>query len=240
MDAFTHYSDVLLDGFINNDKSSDVIVRKYDILQDALQHHAIVNPEILFVGFNPWCLAMGSRHFQITQASDTVLQYLRSKNCNFDYYDLESDKPKKVDVVVAADEYFTFADSDQGQRSLVDRLAEVTNEMILTTLRDYKNQDFKDREFSQPIVIRGQGQQKIYLEHYDYDPRDKNASKSRLYVISDHATDIHGPFNRRNMYFKQLAKFSLDAGAKNFLVHKNLMYKSVIKKNYEHVITIKF
>ena len=37
-----------------------------------------------------------------------------------------------------------------------------------------------------------------------------------------------------------MAKFSIDAGANNFYVHKNLMYKSLIKKNYEHVITISF
>jgi hypothetical protein len=42
------------------------------------------------------------------------------------------------------------------------------------------------------------------------------------------------------MYFKQLAKFSMDAGASDFIVHKNLMYKSVIRKNYEHVISIRF
>ncbi|NBW58034.1 hypothetical protein EBR43_09720, partial [bacterium] len=59
------------------------------------------------------------------------------------------------------------------------------------------------------------------------------------YAISDHL-ETYGPFARRNMYFKQLAKFSMDAGAENFYVHKNLMYKSLIKKNYEHIITIKF
>ena len=49
-----------------------------------------------------------------------------------------------------------------------------------------------------------------------------------------------GPYNRRSMFFKQMAKFSLDAGGKNFYVHKNLMYKSLIKKNYEHVISISY
>lgn len=240
MDSFTRYSDILFNAFISNDKSSDVVVRKYDILQDALGHYDIVEPSILFVGFNPWCLAMGSRHFYITQVSENTVNYLRGKNCNVELYFTGSSDSKKVDVTVAADEYFTFADSDQHQRELVNQLAEITNSMILTTLRDYKNQDFKEREFSQPIVIRGQGQQKIYLEHYDYEYHDKNASESRLYVIDSDKSEMVGPFKRRNMYFKQLAKFSLDAGAKTFLVHKNLMYKSVIKKNYEHVITIKF
>jgi hypothetical protein len=50
----------------------------------------------------------------------------------------------------------------------------------------------------------------------------------------------HGPFQRRTMFFKQMAKYTKDAGAVDFMVHKNLMYKSLIKKNYEHVISIKF
>ena len=50
----------------------------------------------------------------------------------------------------------------------------------------------------------------------------------------------NGPYLRRALYFKQLAKFSHDAGAVGFNVHKNLMYKSLIKKNYEHVISIRF
>ena len=50
----------------------------------------------------------------------------------------------------------------------------------------------------------------------------------------------YGVFERRTMFFKQLAKFSMDAGAMNFLVHKNIMYKSALKKNYEHVVSIQF
>jgi hypothetical protein len=46
--------------------------------------------------------------------------------------------------------------------------------------------------------------------------------------------------HRKTMYFKQMAKFCMDTGATDFLVHKNLMYKSLIKKNYEHVISVRF
>ena len=68
---------------------------------------------------------------------------------------------------------------------------------------------------------------------------DKNAYTGTIYEVSTQM-QVYGPFHRRNMYFKQLAKFSLDNAAVNFYVHKNIMYKSTIKKNYEHIITIKF
>jgi len=58
--------------------------------------------------------------------------------------------------------------------------------------------------------------------------------------LSGMTSACRGIYNRRTLFFKQLAKFTMDAGASNFLVHKNLMYKSLIKKNYEHVISIHF
>lgn len=239
MSAFIQYSNILLDGFSSNPKSFDVINKKRDLLEDVLDYYGANTDSVLFVGFSPWCLALDRQAFTITQVSDTVLAYLTQQGCNFQYKKFADLEPKQYKIVIAADEYFTFADSDQEQRCLVDQLAGFASNILVTTLRDYKNQDFKDREFSHPIMIRG-NTNKIFLEHHDYDIRDKNASTSRTYVIDGESSKVHGPFARRNMYFKQLAKFCLDAGATNFYVHKHLMYKSVIKKNYEHVITIKF
>jgi len=242
MSSFKQYNNVLLDGFVNNAKSREVVDKKYDLLTKILAHDQLNSQNILFVGFSPWCLSLELDHFTITEVDHNVVDFLSSKSANCipaDLSDLIS-QGKKFDVVVAVEEYFTFANTDEEQRNLVNDLAQLTNQLLITTLRDYKNQDFKDREFSQPIMIRGQNENKIYLDHYDYDLIDKNASLSRTFVINDAGSTMYGPFERRNMYFKQLAKFSIDAGAKNFYVHKNLMYKSVIKKNYEHVITIKF
>ena len=81
---------------------------------------------------------------------------------------------------------------------------------------------------------------KIFLEYHDYDYNDKNAWKTTVHEMTGLDSKVTGPFARRSMYFKQMAKFSIDAGAKEFYVHKNLMYKSLIKKNYEHVISISF
>jgi hypothetical protein len=42
------------------------------------------------------------------------------------------------------------------------------------------------------------------------------------------------------MYFKQLAKFSTDAGAKSFQVDKKLMYKPLFSKAFEYIVYISF
>ena len=243
MKSFTQYSDIILDGFASNPKYQDIISKKRDLLNDILGHYDLDNKTILFVGFSPWCLCPEITNFTITNVSDRVADFLANRDCKFSKFDLAElvKSNNKFDIVIATDEYFTFAGSDSEQREMVDQLATLTKEVLITTLRDYKNQDFKDREFSQPIMIRGTERNKIFLEHFDYDLRDKNLSSHRIFSIdTKNNSVIHGPYERRNMYFKQLAKFSMDAGAKEFYVHKNLMYKSVIKKNYEHVITIKF
>ena len=76
---------------------------------------------------------------------------------------------------------------------------------------------------------------------FKFEVRDAE-TRSTVYEITNPGNEmtVYGEFDRRTMFFKQLAKFSMDAGAVNFLVHKNLMYKSPIKKNYEHVVSIQF
>lgn len=240
MISFTQYSDVLFNGFVNNQRSADVLSKKQNILDEILHYYDLTaNDNMLFVGFNPWMLTMGSIPFRAAHISEEIQEYLNSHGCVYDLIDLDNIEPKSSTIAVACDEYFTFAETDEDQKYLVQQLANAVDGIIITTLRDYKNQDFKDKEFSQPILINGTDKNRIYLEHYQYDMVDKNAYTGTIYEVSTQM-QVYGPFHRRNMYFKQLAKFSLDNAAVNFYVHKNIMYKSTIKKNYEHIITIKF
>jgi hypothetical protein len=149
---------------------------------------------------------------------------------------------KQFEVVVAVDEYFTYATTDQNQKDLVGQICNLATDYVITTLRDYKNQDYKDREFSQPSIVRNTDESVVFLESHTWSTRDRNSWDSTIYAIDQQrrALATYGEFARRTMYFKQLANFSTVAGAEDFTVHKNLMYKGLIKKNYEHVITITF
>ena len=141
---------------------------------------------------------------------------------------------------MALDEYFTFAKTDQEQKNNVEELSKLVSEYMITTCKDYKNQEFKDREFSVPALVRSKNDCHVYLEFHDADVHDRNSWKTNVYEIVGNKMNFSGPFDRRALFFKQLAKFTSDAGAEGFSVHKNLMYKSLIKKNYEHVISIRF
>ena len=103
-----------------------------------------------------------------------------------------------------------------------------------------KNQDFKEREYSQPAIIKNNNTLTAFTEIHNWDTKDKNVWNTAVYQLSDMQSQCKGIFTRRSLFFKQLAKFSMDNGATDFLVHKNLMYKSLIKKNYEHGISICF
>lgn len=241
--SFAKYTDALLSALQFNPKKEEVVARKQEILDGVYQLENLEPISILFVGFNPAILSCRADIIAVTEISEQALQYLDNFGVNYVYIDPTelSKNKKKFQVVIAMDEYFTFARSDQDQQDAIARICNMASKFVISTVRDYKNQDFKDREFSLPIMVRNGQENKIFVESHDWDLKDRTRWNTRLFEIgSNDAMTTYGVFERRTMFFKQLAKFSMDAGAVNFLVHKNLMYKSLIKKNYEHVISIQF
>jgi flagellar basal body-associated protein FliL len=240
--SFERYNDILLDAYVHSKLAGEQSAKKKDLLIEIFQHNRCLMDNVLYVGFGSWLLDVPNTHVTITEISQQVRDYLTEQGVNFQYIPLAelSTNRKQFDAVVAMDEYFTFATNDKEQRDKVDQLSELAKQFIVTTLRDYKNQDFKERDFSYPVSINTGDYKRIYLEQYEFDQEDRNSSLGTSYTITDDGVIVIGPFGRRNMFFKQLAKFGMDAGARNFIVHKNVMYKSTVKRNYEHIITIKF
>jgi len=240
--TFATYTEASLNAFKFNPKSQEVLERKREILSSIAQHHGSSPTSVLFYGFSPLMLISSAKMIAVTDITDEIKKFLDTAGIKYVYIkeaDLK-DYKKQFDWVIASDEYFTFASTEQVQLDKVQAVADLTKSVIVTTLRDYKNQDFRDREFSQPLAVRNGRDSKIFLEYHDYDYTDKNSWKTTVHEMTGSDSKVIGPFSRRSMFFKQMAKFSIDAGAREFYVHKNLMYKSLIKKNYEHVISISF
>ena len=242
--TFTNYTDAVLSALTFNPKFADVVSRKQEILDGVYRTENLEPQSILFVGFNPAILSCRAPTIAVTEISDTALSFLSEQKVKF-LHILPADLSKyhkQFDCVVAMDEYFTFAETDLDQQSKIFKMCDLATAFVISTVRDYKNQDFKDRDFSQPIMVRNGTDTRIFVESHNWDLRDRTLWSSMVYEINEPAkgTVTYGAFARRTMFFKQLAKFSMDAGAVNFLVHKNLMYKSLIKRNYEHVVSIQF
>jgi hypothetical protein len=239
---FATYTEASLDAFKFNPKSQELLDRKKEIFSSIANHHGNKPKNILFYGFSPLMLICDTTSITVTDITTEIKKVLDETGIKYEYIkeDGLSQHRKGFDWVVATDEYFTFAETEQEQINKIKILADLAKSVIVTTLRDYKNQDFRDREFSQPLAVRKGNDSKIFLEFHDYDYNDKNSWETAVYELLADQTSMKGQFSRRSMFFKQMAKFSMDAGAKIFYVHKNLMYKSLIKKNYEHVISISF
>jgi len=242
--TFSDYTDAVLAALQHNPRLDDVVARKQEILDGVYRTENLEPTSVLFVGFNPAILSCRAKTLAVTEISIVARQFLDNQGIKYVYIapsEIASYR-KKFQCVVAMDEYFTFADSDQDQQDKIAKICSLATAFVISTIRDYKNQDFKDREFSQPIMVRNSGSNKMYIESHDWDLKDRTLWTSTVFEIDDpeNSMSVYGKFQRRTMFFKQLAKFSMDAGAVNFLVHKNLMYKSLIKKNYEHVVSIQF
>jgi hypothetical protein len=240
---FIDYSEIAYNAFGFSSKQQETAKRKQDIIDTVVAHYGVKPRSVLFVGFNPAILNYDSSvSVTVTQVTDDILDYLRQhnpaiKNLAWDHALPGEDS---FDLVVAMDEFLTFAETETEQQANLSKICNLASSLVITTLRDYKNQSFKDREFSIPSVVKGETSDRIYLEYHDYDQQDRNAWIRNVYEISGSTLGSWQGFNCRQMFFKQCAKFSIDAGAQDFLIHKNIMYKSLIKKNYEHVISIRF
>lgn len=238
MTQFSKYSDVIFDAFCLHTKRKEIIDRKHEIIDKIIEYYNSGVDSVLFVGFNPAVLSFRAKEIYVSEVSERVVEWIKAQGVDVKVYNAEA--PRKFDYVVAFDEYLTFASTEEAQRTAIEQLCNLSNSAVITTVKDYKNQDFKDREYSQPAIIKANNQVTAFTEIHDWDMRDKNAWQTGLYQLSGIDADCKGIYHRRTLFFKQLAKFSADAGSTNFLVHKNLMYKSLIKKNYEHVISIHF
>jgi arginine deiminase len=242
MQQFAQYTNAGLDALKHHYKISEVLDRKQEILDAIYQSYDLKPDSVLFVGFSPAILSCDLENMSVTGITDQALDYLNDRGIKFQHVVDFSKITEKFSAVITLDEFFTFADSDEYQREQIQFLSNITSDVLVTTIRDYKNQEYKDREFSQPALIRNAGENLAFLETHDWDLKDRQRWTTSLYGINISTDEVqsYGKFDRRTMYFKQLAKFGTDAGAREFLVHKNLMYKSLIRKNYEHVVSLRF
>ena len=240
--GFLEYSDIGFRAFVFSIKQQEIINRKHSIIQSVLDHHKLLPNTVLFIGFNPAIVACRVKNIYIAELSEAAAAWLTDQGVKYTAISIDDlgNYQDQFDAVIAMEEAFTFAESEEVQKRTFDMICKSAQGVVITTLRDYKNQEFKDREFSLPAVIKNTDSTRILVEYHDYDVVDRNAWTRSVYEITGDDLRSNIGFLCRHMFFKQCAKFGYDAGARDFVIHKNLMYKSLIKKNYEHVISIKF
>ena len=134
MTDFAKYTDAILSALTLSTKSQDVINRKQGILDSIYEFHNYVPDTVLFMGFNPAILSC-KQDVYVTEISTIAMDYLDSKNVKYTYVDSSelAQYRKRFDVVVAVDEYFTFASTDQDQVDSVSKICSLAKEFIIST-----------------------------------------------------------------------------------------------------------
>jgi len=151
------------------------------------------------------------------------------------------EKPESsYDLVLALDQSTTFCETNQGQQDLVKFLSSITSGTLVTTVTDYKN-GMSNKLFEEPFYLKSQDNESIILTHRKWNSQDKQQWDHYTYFINNEKElNTSGPYKRRTMYFKQLAKFLFDNNVKNYKVHKEPLYKGVFSKTFQHIVTAEF
>ena len=142
------------------------------------------------------------------------------------------------DYTFAADEHFTKSSTEAEQVMAIEALSKLTNIALYTTLKDYRNMHASQRFFQEPFEVKTPAGEAIIIRKRDWNKSDRQQWTNREWIIQNDELIVCAPVECRTMYFKQLAKFSSDAGAKNFQVEKKQMYKPLFSKSFEYIICI--
>ena len=220
-----------------NDKWDESVSTKADIFRKLILSLDPAARTLLFTRFNPVAIYL-SRYYDVTIiCPESLSSVFNLTSINI----IEKYAGKsKYDIVLALDEFLTYSDSEDNQRKKIDEIAKTTDGWLITTLQDYKN--FAPHKKNQINAISiNSNHNYIMLESSIADRIDKQLWTHYWLCIRDHENLLRlGPVLRRTMYFKQLAKYSSDAGSKQYVIQKNLLYKGFFSKNFEHIITVNF
>jgi hypothetical protein len=146
----------------------------------------------------------------------------------------------EFDWVIAPDEYLCLQESEEAQKSNINAISKIAKKGFITTFIDYKNLGNNKKHFDEPFQLKSDAGDAILIRSRQWSRTDRQRWTQQNYIIQNQKLTVCEPYVCRTMYFKQLAKFTSDAGAKNFCVDKKTMYKALFRKEFEYIVVITF
>jgi len=236
----------------NPKKTLEIAEVKTQIIDNILGHkkgeHPIYN--ILSLGCNLVTMGLAQRGHNVKailctdvceKVYTTTFKDLKiSINKDEDGLEKEVANGNTYDIVLGLDQILTYFDTEEEQKQFIGMIAKVTKGKFITSLVDYKNQTSQSRMSDLPLTININGKQNLFINHRSWGMIDRQNYVNHWLHIEESQCVASCKTNRRTMFFKQLAKFSTDAGASKFQIHKSIFYKPLISKTFEHVISINY
>ena len=133
--TFSDYTDAVLAALQHNPRLDDVVARKQEILDGVYRTENLEPTSVLFVGFNPAILSCRAETLAVTEISVVAREFLDDQGIKYVYI-APSEIPsyrKKFQCVVAMDEYFTFADSDQDQQDKIAKICSLATSFVISS-----------------------------------------------------------------------------------------------------------
>lgn len=208
--------------------------------------------KILSLGCNLVTMGLAYRKFDVTSVFNTdICESVYGPGKVFEDLNIKINKGEDslveqiaqgntYDVVLGLDQLLTYCSSEDQQKALLGQIAKVTKGIFITSLVDFKNQTAQGRMSDLPLTINLEGKQNLFVNHRTWNTQDKQSYINNWLWIEEDKLKGVSQTKRRTMFFKQLAKFTSDLGGTGFTVHKNVFYKPLINKTFEHIISIKY
>ena len=233
----------------NVTKTLEVAETKTSIISKVLNGDKKESMKVLSIGCNLVAMGLSKQGHDVTvvNATDSCVDSMNNVFKLPMKLDTDPDgavnlmvQENKFDLVLALDQTLTFFDTEDEQKQFISILSKLTKGKLITSLVDYKNQTSQSRMADLPLTVSINNKQNMFINHRTWDPTDRQRFTNHWLWIEEDSLAGNSKTVRRTMYFKQLAKFTSDNGGKNFSIHKNLFYKPLLSKAFEHVISIDY
>lgn len=210
------------------------------LLSACNQNHDPKNQlKYLVIGSSVVAQGLANLGYTVDCINGIEMEHTNLTNLSSSVQDL-IDSGVKYDYVIALDEWLCRAETEQQQIDKINIMPELATQGFYTSVKDYKNMSSRDRFFEENFELKSDAGNCIIIRKRDWSQQDRQAWTQKNYIIQNDDLKVIEPVQCRTMYFKQLAKFSSDAGAKDFQVDKKLMYKPLFSKSFEYIVYISF
>jgi hypothetical protein len=227
---------------VNTDKTFGTLAntKTSTLLQACHQDHSLKNEHTyLVIGESVVAHGLANLGYNVTSVDGVGVNHPNLVNSTLTLAEL-IDRDVKYDYVIALDEWLCKSSTEQGQIDKINLLPKIARKGFYTSIKDYKNMSPRDRFFEEIFELKSDLGNAIIVRKRDWDIKDRQSWIQKNYIIQNDELRVCEPSPHRTMYFKQLAKFSTDAGAKSFQVDKKLMYKPLFSKAFEYIVYISF
>lgn len=189
---------------------------------------------IAFLNYNPIIEELAKLNYRILLVED---QKELVQNSSIEFFDLHNCS-RKFDIVIGLDEYLTYFATEQDQKNQLAAIKNICQGYFITSLVDYKNAAPYRKTPTEIVENRNNN---ILIENHVSNIVDKQAWTTYYYFIQNQTDfNVTGPYQRRTLYFKQLAKYVSDLNSSHYAVQKDELYKGFAKRYWEHIITVGF